>query len=79
MTEVWGFFPARADSKSISKKNIRLLNGKPLISYTIEEGKKSRVNRLIISTDSPEIAEISKTLGAEVPFLRPVGLSQKDS
>ena len=79
MTEVLGFVPARAGSKGISKKNIRLLNGKPLISYTIEEGKKSRVNRLIISTDSPEIAEISKTLGAEVPFLRPAGLSQDDS
>ena len=79
MTEVLGFIPARATSKEIPEKNIRLLNGKPLISYTIEEGKKSGANRLIVSTDSPEIAKISKSLGAEVPFLRPVKLSQDDS
>jgi len=77
--EVLGFIPARANSKGIPGKNIKLLNGKPLIGYTIEEGKKSRINRLIVSTDSPEIAKASQAFGAEVPFLRPAELSQDDS
>lgn len=79
MNEILGFIPARANSKGIPGKNIKLLNGKPLISYTIEEGKKSRIHRLIVSTDSPEISEISQALDAEVPFLRPADLSQDDS
>ena len=77
--EVLGFIPARGNSKGVAGKNIKLLNGKPLLGYTIEEGKKSRINRLIVSTDSPEIAEISQALGAEVPFLRSSELSQDDS
>ena len=77
--ETLGFIPARGNSKGIPKKNIRLLNGEPLISYTIKEAKKSGINRLIVSTDSPEIAEISQTFGAEVPFLRPADLSQDGS
>ncbi len=77
--EVLGFIPARANSKGIPGKNIKLLNGKPLIGYTIEEGKKSRINRLIVSTDSPKIAKTSQAFGAEVPFLRPAELSQDDS
>jgi CMP-N,N'-diacetyllegionaminic acid synthase len=77
--EVLGFIPARANSKGIPGKNFKLLNGKPLIGYTIEEGLKSQINRLIVSTDSSEIAKISKDFGAEVPFLRPSELSQDDS
>ena len=77
--EVLGFIPARANSKGIPGKNIKLLNGKPLIGYTIEEGKKSHINRLIVSTDSPEISKTSQACGAEVPFLRPAELSQDDS
>jgi CMP-N,N'-diacetyllegionaminic acid synthase len=77
--EIFGFIPARANSKGIPGKNIKLLNGKPLIGYTIEEGKKSHINRLIVSTDSPEISKNSQAFGAEVPFLRPAKLSQDDS
>jgi CMP-N,N'-diacetyllegionaminic acid synthase len=77
--EVLGFIPARADSKGLPGKNIHPLHGKPLIGYTVQEGKKSRINRLIVSTDSAEIAEISRSLGAEVPSLRPAELSQDDS
>jgi CMP-N,N'-diacetyllegionaminic acid synthase len=77
--EVLGVIPARANSKGIPGKNFKLLNGKPLIGYTIEEGLKSQINRLIVSTDSSEIAKISKDFGAEVPFLRPSELSQDDS
>ncbi|MEX0997212.1 MAG: acylneuraminate cytidylyltransferase family protein [Flavobacteriaceae bacterium] len=64
--------PARAGSKGLPGKNIKLLNGKPLIAYTIEAAQKSKnISRVIVSTDDNNIAEISKKFGAEVPFLRP--------
>ncbi len=77
--KIFGFVPARGGSKGIPKKNIHPLNGKPLIAYTIEEALKSKVNRLIVSTDSPEIAEVSRRYGAEVPFLRPKEMAQNQS
>ncbi len=68
--------PARAGSKRIPNKNIRLLAGKPLIAYTIEAALRSKLlDRVIVSTDSLEIAEIAKRYGAEVPFLRPKELA----
>ena len=68
--------PARGGSKGVPKKNIRLVGNKPLIAYTIEVALRSEVlDRIIVSTDSEEIAEISKRLGAEIPFIRPKGLS----
>lgn len=64
--------PARSGSKSIPHKNIRLINNKPMLSYSIEHAKKSGyINRIILSTDSEEYAEIGRQYGAEVPFLRP--------
>lgn len=67
---------ARGGSKSVPKKNIKLLAGKPLIAYTIEAALKSRfLDRVIVSTDDDEIAEISKKYGAEVPFKRPAELA----
>lgn len=64
--------PARGGSKGIPGKNIKELNGKPLIAYTIEAAKKcSIVKRIIVSTDNSEIASIAKKYGAEVPFIRP--------
>jgi len=64
--------PARGGSKGIPKKNIINFCGKPLIAYSIIAAKLSKkIDRVIISTDSEEIAEISKKYGAEVPFLRP--------
>lgn len=72
-----GIIPARGGSKGIPRKNIRLLAGKPLIAWTIEEAKKSNyINRLIVSTDDPEIAEVARSYGAEVPFFRPAEISQ---
>lgn len=71
---------ARGGSIRIPKKNIKPLCSRPLISYTIECAKKSRyINKIIVSTDSEEIAEISKKWGAEVPFLRPREISDYDS
>lgn len=64
--------PARSGSKSVPHKNIRDICGKPMIAYSIEHALKSRyINRVIVSTDSEEYAEISKKYGAEIPFIRP--------
>ncbi|MBR3771069.1 MAG: acylneuraminate cytidylyltransferase family protein [Clostridium sp.] len=64
--------PARSGSKSVKDKNIRKINGKPMLAYSIEHAKQSRyINRVIVSTDSEQYASIAKEYGAEVPFLRP--------
>lgn len=74
------FIPARGGSKGIPKKNIRLLGGKPLIAHTIESALDSKLfDRVIVSTDDAEIAQISKQYGAEIPFMRPKELSTDDS
>lgn len=72
--------PARGGSKGIPGKNIRSFCGKPLIAYTIEAAKQSHhLSRVIVSTDSEEIARISRERGAEVPFLRPPELAADTS
>jgi CMP-N,N'-diacetyllegionaminic acid synthase len=74
--KVLGLIPARGGSKGISKKNIISLAGIPLIQYTIDAAKKSDLlSDFIVSTDSPEIAEVAKKLGAKVPFIRPAELA----
>ena len=63
--------PARSGSKGLPDKNIRLLNGKPLIAYTIEAAQKSnQFDTVMVSTDSEKYAELAREYGAEVPFLR---------
>lgn len=70
--KIIALIPARGGSKSIPKKNIVDLGGFPLIAYSIAVAKMSKfISRVIVSTDSREIAEIAKKYGAEVPFLRP--------
>jgi CMP-N-acetylneuraminic acid synthetase len=72
--------PARGGSKGIPKKNIRDLNGKPMIAYTIEAALASpHVTTVVVSTDSEEIAQVAREYGAEVPFLRPSELAQDTS
>ena len=72
--------PARGGSKGVPGKNIKTLAGYPLIAYSIIACKLSRqIARVIISTDSTEIANISKNYGAEIPFLRPPEISQDHS
>ena len=69
---VIALIPARGGSKGVPRKNIRDLGGYPVIAYSIVAGRLSeRIDRVIVSTDSEEIAEISGKFGAEVPFLRP--------
>jgi len=72
--------PARGGSKRIPGKNICELAGKPLIAYTIEVALRSKaLNRIVVSTDDVKIAEIARTYGADVPFLRPAELARDDT
>ena len=69
---VLAVIPARSGSKSVKDKNIRMVNRKPMLAYSIEHAKNSKhINRIIVSTDSEEYADIAKEYGAEIPFLRP--------
>src|ERR1700733_12258823 len=75
-----GLIPARGGSKRIPRKNMALLGGKPLISYTIEAALSShRLSEVLVSTDDKEIAEYARSLGAETPFMRPPELAQDQS
>jgi pseudaminic acid cytidylyltransferase len=68
--------PARGGSKRIKKKNIRAFSGKPIIAYAIENALGAELfDRVIVSTDDPEIAATARRYGAEVPFLRPAEIS----
>lgn len=72
--------PARGGSKGVPGKNKKLLNGKPLIYYTIKAAINSKyIDRVFVSTDDEEIAEIAVEFGAEVPFLRPADLARDNS
>ncbi len=78
--KIIGVIPARGGSKSIPRKNIKILRGKPLVAYTIEEAKKSKyLTHLVVSTEDEEIKNISLKYGAEVPFLRPKELATDDA
>ena len=78
--KIIGVIPARGGSKSIPRKNIKILQGKPLVVYTIEEAKKSNyLTHLVVSTEDEEIKNISLKYGAEVPFLRPKELATDDA
>jgi pseudaminic acid cytidylyltransferase len=68
--------PARGGSKRIPGKNLRCLEGKPLLAYTVEAALHCGMfDRVVVTTDSPEIAEAARRCGAEIPFLRDPGLS----
>lgn len=74
--------PARGGSKGLPGKNIRMLNEKPLIAWTIETALKAKSffdARVVVSTDSEEIANVAKKYGAEVPFMRPAQLAKDTS
>jgi len=74
--KVLGVIPARGGSKGVLRKNIRNLCGKPLIQHIFESAKKSKyIDRLIISTEDEEIANVAKSIGLEVPFMRPKELA----
>ena len=78
--EILALIPARGNSIGISKKNIKNLAGKPLISYTIKTAINcKKIDRVIVSTDYKKIANIAKKFGADVPFLRPKKFAQKNT
>jgi CMP-N-acetylneuraminic acid synthetase len=77
---VTAFIFARGGSKGVPGKNIRRLGGKPLIAWSIEQALAvRRIERVLVSTDSEEIAAVAREYGAEVPFLRPAELARDDS
>lgn len=77
--EILGLIPARGGSKGIKNKNIQIINGKPLIAYTIEQALKSNINRVIVASDDENIIKIAKKYGAECPFVRPKKISGSNS
>lgn len=77
---VLAIIPARGGSKSVPRKNMSMVAGRPLIAWTIEVALAcSALDRVIVSTDDKEIIEISQQYGAEAPFLRPLRLAQDDT
>jgi len=80
LTEVVALVPARAGSKGVPRKNVRLLGGRPLLSWTIAACRRTpSIDRVILSTDSMDFAALGRDLGAEVPFLRPAEISDDQS
>ncbi|SNR75931.1 N-acylneuraminate cytidylyltransferase [Lutibacter agarilyticus] len=74
--KILGIIPARGGSKGVPRKNIKLLEGKPLLQYTSEIGLASSfIDTLVLSSDDEEIMEVAKSLGIQVPFRRPSNLA----
>ena len=72
-----GIIPARGESKGVPKKNIKLLNGKPLLQYTSEIALESQyLTEVILSSDDEQIITMAKSLGIQVPFIRPLELAE---
>ena len=71
--------PAKGNSSGLLRKNVQDFCGRPLIAHTIQQAQESHtVSRVIVSTEDHEIAEISRSCGAEVPFMRPIELTSND-
>jgi CMP-N-acetylneuraminic acid synthetase len=78
--KILGIIPARGGSKGIPGKNIKLLGGKPLLEYTVEAAKASKLlSRVILSSDDKEIIAVAEQLQLEVPFIRPSELAQDNT
>ncbi|MBU0587297.1 MAG: acylneuraminate cytidylyltransferase family protein [Gammaproteobacteria bacterium] len=74
--KILAVIPARGGSKSVPRKNIAHIAGKPLLSFTVEEAQKvPAITDLVVSTDDQEIASVARSLGVQVPFLRPTELA----
>ena len=80
MSDIMALIPARSGSKGLIDKNVKLLNGHPLLAYTIRAACLTKdIDRVIVSTDSEKYAAIAKDYGAEIPFLRPKEISRDNS
>jgi CMP-N-acetylneuraminic acid synthetase len=79
-SRVLGLIPARGGSKSVPRKNVRPLNGRPLLAYTAEAALAARrLTRVVLSTEDAEIASVGRALGLDVPFERPATLAEDDT
>jgi len=77
---VIAFVFVRGGSKGVKRKNLRELNGKPLLAHAIEQAKTAKsIDRVIVSTEDEELAGVARTWGAEVPFMRPAELASDDA
>jgi len=77
---VLAIVPARGGSKGVPGKNVRLLGGRTLLEYTAAAARDAAViDRIVVSTDSEEVAAAGRAAGLEVPFLRPAALAQDDT
>ena len=77
---ILAIIPARGGSKGVPKKNIKLLGKKPLIEYTIDDAKKTKLlSQIIVSTDDEEIVTAAEIAGCKPPFMRPKELAKDDS
>lgn len=75
--KVLGLIPARGGSKGVPRKNVRIAAGKPLIAWTIEAARNSRyLDRVVLSSDDPEIISVAESYGCEAPFVRPATLAE---
>jgi len=80
MVEILALIPARGGSKGLPRKNIKSLGEYPLISYSIAAALNAKlVNRTVVTTDDPEIGDLAREYGAEVPFIRPAEFAQDDT
>ena len=78
--DVLAVIPARGGSKGVAKKNMRLLDNKPLIAYSVDYAKQSKnIDHLIISTDDEDIARMGASLGVDIPFKRPAHLGSDNT
>lgn len=78
--KVLAIIPARGGSKGVLRKNVRMLGSKPLIAWSIEAARATPIiDRLIVSTDDTEIAEVAQAYGADVPFMRDKVLAEDDT
>ena len=75
MTHI-GIVPARGGSKRLPRKNVRMIAGQPLLAWTAQAARASKLSRVILSTDDEEIAELGRKCGLEVPFLRPAAIAE---
>jgi CMP-N-acetylneuraminic acid synthetase len=74
-----GVIPARGGSKGVPHKNLRRLGGRPLLAYTADAARSSRLARVCVSTEDAEIAAAARALGLDVPFVRPAALAADDA
>ena len=77
--KVLGIITARGGSKGIPGKNLKLLAGRPLLDYSIDAANDTPLDRLILSTEDKRIADAARSLGCEVPFMRPAELARDDT